>query len=134
MKLKCAKRIEHSAWHFCSLLFALCPSRYALCDDTHYSIIPLFHHSNYERSELSPLCHGVSLLIGCGIDKIADNREKDLSRHNCGWMGAIIKKGIPRFTGDAFNCLKKQVRQRTHWQQPDLLDLAQCQRSRAHLH
>jgi len=78
--------------------------------------------------------HGVSFLVGCRIDKISDNREKNLSRYNCGFMRASIKKGIPRFIGDAFNCLKKQVRQGSHWQQPDLLTLAQCQRSRVHLH
>jgi len=51
-------------------------------------------------------CYYVSFRVGCRIHKMTDNGKKDLNQ--LWWsVQAIIKKGIPRFTGDAFSCHKK---------------------------
>jgi hypothetical protein len=46
---------------------------------------------------------------GLPMDQISGDGENNLTRNCCSAMNAIIKKGTPRFTGDAFICFEKAV-------------------------
>lgn len=83
-----------------------------------------------------PILSGVSLtgnwvlpwrfLSGCRIDKTRENSKRLSAGIIMVCCGQSLKKASPRLKEDAFNGLKKQVRQRLHWQRPDLSVLARC--------